>query len=230
MGDRWVLKKPLLADTFMSATRKAATHWLLLYVHSFTGTFVAAFATIQRRNSEVVQLCVPEPWISAALYNGTKQVYFYLSLAVWGFMGVWPMRRVPLVKCFSAWSSPLQAFSATSLFVFRRLILKWSRSVVHVQLRSSRALALAKFLCSKRLKVETNFTDTLKCSVICSAVRCSKFSLLSGCFILHSALLFSLKKIMKRKPFNSLQPPEAEVSVVTVLLQCYYCAVCVWDE
>lgn len=91
----------------------------------------------------------------------------------------------------------LWAFSAASLFVFRRLILKWSRSVVHVQLRSNRALALAKFLRSKRLKVETNFRDALKCSVICAAVRRSNLSLLSGCFILHSALLFSLKK--KRK-------------------------------
>lgn len=70
------------------------------------------------------------------------------------------------------------------LFVFRHLILKWFRSVVHVQLRSKRALALTKFLHAKRLKVETNFTDTLKCFIICSAIWCSNLSLLSGCFIL----------------------------------------------
>lgn len=112
----------------------------------------------------------------------------FILICLWllgGFMGVF---ELDLHLHFFLWE---QAFSAASLFVFRRLILKWSRSVVHVQLRTNRALALAKFLRSKRLKVETNFTDTLKCSVICSVVRCSNLSLLSGCFILHSALLFS---------------------------------------
>lgn len=64
------------------------------------------------------------------------------------------------------------------LFVFRNLILKWFRSVVHVQLQPDGALAAAKLPHAlekreKRVKVVTNLADTLKCFVICSDVLTS---------------------------------------------------------
>lgn len=175
----------------MSGTRKAATSSMYINLLHFCCSICNDPAEERQTLSSSVSLN-PE-----SLQHFTMALSKFIFICLWffgGFMGVWLMCRVPLIKCFSAWSSPLQAFSATSLFVFRHLILKWSRSVVHVQLRSNRALALTNFLRSKRLKVETNFTDTLKCSVICSAVQCSNLSLLSGCFILNAALLFSLKK------------------------------------
>lgn len=125
--------------------------------------------------------------------------FIFICLCLWGvFMAVF---ELDLHLHFFLW-----AFSAASLFVFRRLILKWSRSVVHVQLRSNRALALAKFLRSKRLKVETNFTDALKRSVICAAVRRSNLSLLSGCLFATLLCSFLWKKKEKGKHLIVFNP------------------------
>lgn len=153
--------------------QKAANDFLLLHVHKWAVTFVAVFAVIQAsllaagRSAGHVHTAVqlrtlnPEPLqhFAAAL----SRSYLYLSL---GFICLLPLKgtnkvllNLNLIFTFTSSCGNGHFLPPGFLFVFRHLISKWFRSVARVHLQSNRALALAKFSRSKRLKVETNFRD-----------------------------------------------------------------------
>lgn len=94
-----------------SGTREAATNLLLPYERKSTGTLVAAFPTTQRRK---IKGCPARLLNPEAPQHFPKQVYSFLSLALGGFS----VFELDLHLHSFLWE---QAFSATSLFVFRRL-------------------------------------------------------------------------------------------------------------